>query len=113
MKLFQKLKDLMVEWKKAVCRSDWDSSNKLKHKVFEIKRELRALWRYSPTGLLRCPSCHGMGSFGSHWDGDYSDCSYCFHLGFVDQKTKMEFIRSYRGLDPNLRAMLCLDREIG
>lgn len=113
MELFQELKDLMIEWEKTACSSDWDSCNELKQKASVLKRELKSLWCDSPTGLIKCPACHGEGSFGDNWNEKMQDCRYCFRLGFVDLKTQMAFVRSYRGVDPDLRAIMCLDREIG
>lgn len=111
MELFKDLKDLMTERKKAFKRGDWESCNKLKQNDSRLKRELRRLWCDSPTGLIKCPACHGGGSFGSYWDGDYSDCSYCFGLGFVDQKTRMKYVKSFIGIEKELRNYICAERR--
>ncbi len=112
MELFQELKDLMVKRRKASYRKDWDSVNKLKQKSFELTRELRGLWCDSQTSLVKCPACHGEGSFGDGWNEEILDCRLCLGLGFVDRERQMEYVRSFIGMEKKLREQICAKKQI-
>jgi len=109
LELFPELKYLMAEWKRLDYRRDGNSLNELKQKVSGLKRELRGLWCDSQKGLVKCPACHGAGSFGDNWNEKSLDCIYCFGLGFVDQKTQMEYVRSFIGMEKELRELICAE----
>lgn len=107
MELFQELKDLMVKRRKGSYRKGGDLFNELIHNISGLKRQLRDLWYDPQTSLVKCPACHGVGSFGDGWNEKILDCSRCFGLGFVDQKTRMKYIRSFIGMEEELRERIC------
>ena len=113
MELFKELKYLMAElmFGKLDYRRDGNLLNELNQKVSGLKRELRDLWRNSPADLVKCPACYGEGSFGDNWNEQSLDCSYCFRLGFVDQKTRMEYTSSFIGMEKEIRNQICAENR--
>ena len=63
--------------------------------------------------LIKCPVCKGEGGWGGIWDLDPPvKCDLCNGRGDVTQKKRMEYVRSFIGLEEDLRRVICNELKI-
>jgi len=60
---------------------------------------------------IECPACHGKGSSNEIQTNSYWICDYCNGSGEATQKKRMEYVRSFIGMDINLRCSILAENE--
>ena len=99
----EKLKEMENERSQLDRKLDWKRFDELDTKIFRMKRALHDLRRNSAKIFVACPFC---GDGKSYHEDPYYECEYCFGLGFIDQKTRMKYVRSYIGIEEKERELM-------
>ncbi len=95
MELAKKLKILEKKRFKALVNKNEILAQNINTEILDIKKELRKIIHTS-NKTIKCPACHGEGWFGDGWNEESSECSYCYGLGFTNQKYRMKYVRSLK-----------------